>query len=135
MKSLKNLRDAIIRAHERGKKQVEIAVFLGISTSTVNDAIKRYKETGNNEDRKGRSRKKTARSRKNVQCAKGMIKRLLRVIDPRRKSVPKASPECGILEKGAEKDLVRNNLGNPGQDRRQFLQASESLHRCQGWTF
>jgi len=54
MKSLKNLRDAIIRAHERGKKQVEIAEFLGISTSTVNDAIKRYKETGNNEDRKGR---------------------------------------------------------------------------------
>uniref|UniRef100_A0A914E8C1 Uncharacterized protein n=1 Tax=Acrobeloides nanus TaxID=290746 RepID=A0A914E8C1_9BILA len=43
--------------------------------STVNDAIKRYKETGNNEDRKGRGRKKTARSRKNVQCAKGMIKR------------------------------------------------------------
>ena len=75
MKSLKNLRDAIIRAHERGKKQVEIAEFLGISTSTVNDAIKRYKETGNNEDRKGRGRKKTARSRKNVQCAKGMIKR------------------------------------------------------------
>uniref|UniRef100_A0A914CS76 Uncharacterized protein n=1 Tax=Acrobeloides nanus TaxID=290746 RepID=A0A914CS76_9BILA len=48
--------------------------FLGISTSTVNDAIKRYKETGNNEDQKGRGRKKTARSRKNVQCAKGMIK-------------------------------------------------------------
>ena len=30
MKSLKNLRDAIIRAHERDKKQVEIAEFLGI---------------------------------------------------------------------------------------------------------
>ena len=75
MKSLKNLRDAIIRAHERGKKQVEIAEFLGISTSTVNDAIKRYKETGNNEDRKGRGRKKTARSRKNIQCAIEMIKR------------------------------------------------------------
>ena len=75
MKSLKNLRDAIIHAHERGKKQVEIAEFLGISTSTVNDAIKRYKETGNNEDRKGRGRKKTARTRKNVLCAKGMIKR------------------------------------------------------------
>ena len=131
MKSLKNLRDAIIRAHERGKKQVEIAEFLGISTSTVNYAIKRYKETGNNEDRKGRGRKKTARSRKNVQCAKGMIKRLLRVVDPRRKSVPKALPECGVLEKGLE----RNNLGNPGQDRRQFPQASESFIDAKGKHF
>ena len=42
MKSLKNLREAIIRAHNRGKGQREIADFLGISPGTVNKAIKRF---------------------------------------------------------------------------------------------
>ena len=114
MKSLKNLRDAIIRAHERGKKQVEIAEFLGISTSTVNDAIKRYKETGNNEDRKGRGRKKTARSRKNVQCAKGMIKR-----NPttRANSTRKLAKKLDVSEASArrilKKDLNLKPLAKP----------------------
>jgi len=75
MKSLTNLRDAIIRAHERGKKQVEIAEFLGIPSSTVNDAIKRYEETGRSQDRAGRGRKKSARSKKSILRTKGMIKK------------------------------------------------------------
>uniref|UniRef100_A0A914BVW0 Uncharacterized protein n=1 Tax=Acrobeloides nanus TaxID=290746 RepID=A0A914BVW0_9BILA len=41
MKSLKNLREAIIRVHNRGKGQREIADFLGISPGTANKAIKR----------------------------------------------------------------------------------------------
>ncbi len=36
---MKDLRPAIIRAHNRGKKQNEIADFLGISQGTVSKAI------------------------------------------------------------------------------------------------
>ena len=42
MKGYKNLREAIIRAHDRGKTQREIADFLGIALGTVNKAIKRF---------------------------------------------------------------------------------------------
>ena len=45
MKGYKNLREAIIRAHDRGKTQREIADFLGIALWTVNKAIKRFEET------------------------------------------------------------------------------------------
>ena len=75
MKSLSSLREAIIRAHERGKTVMEIVDFLGISQSTVSKAIKRFEETGSNEDRPGRGRKKSARSKENILRAKGMNKR------------------------------------------------------------
>ena len=129
MKSLKNLRDAIIRAHERGKKQVEIAEFLGISTSTVNDAIKRYKETGNNEDRKGRGRKKTARSRKNVQCAKGMIKR-----NPttRANSTRKLAKKLYVFEASARRILKKDLNLKPFkfQKRQKFDNFPKRLKAC-----
>ena len=73
MKSLKNLREAIIRAHNRGKGQREIADFFGISPGTVNKAIKRFEETGSYEDRSGRGPKKTARSQESVQRALEML--------------------------------------------------------------
>ena len=68
------MRPAIIRAHENGKGVREIARFLDIEPSTVSRAIKRFEETGSNEDRK-RNREKPSRSRRNVQRAKEMIKR------------------------------------------------------------
>ena len=40
------LRERIIGAYLGGTKQVVIAVQLGIPTSTVNDTVQRYKETG-----------------------------------------------------------------------------------------
>ena len=70
MKGYKNLGEAIIRAHDRGKTQREIADFFGIALGTVSKAIKRFEETGIHKDRKGRDPKKTARSRRNVQIAK-----------------------------------------------------------------
>ena len=72
MKGYKNLREAIIRAHDRGKTQRKVADFLGIALGTVNKAIKRFEETGNHEDRKGRNPKKTARNRRNVQRKKSV---------------------------------------------------------------
>lgn len=70
MKSFTNLRDAIIRAHNRGRGVRKIADFLGISQSVVSKAIKRFEETGSNEDRPGRGRKKTARNPRNIQLPK-----------------------------------------------------------------
>uniref|UniRef100_A0A914E153 Insertion element IS150 protein InsJ-like helix-turn-helix domain-containing protein n=1 Tax=Acrobeloides nanus TaxID=290746 RepID=A0A914E153_9BILA len=75
MKSLTNLREAIIVAHNRGKKQTEIADFFGISQGAVSKAIKRFEETGSNQDRpKGRP-EKTARNRRNIMRAREMIQR------------------------------------------------------------
>ena len=68
----KDLRPAIIRAHEKGKGVREIARFLNISPATVSRAIKRFEETGSNKDRE---RVKTARNRRNIQRAKAMISR------------------------------------------------------------
>uniref|UniRef100_A0A914CZ67 Uncharacterized protein n=1 Tax=Acrobeloides nanus TaxID=290746 RepID=A0A914CZ67_9BILA len=48
MKQLQNLRESIIIAHNRGKKQAEIADFLGISQGAVSKTIKRFEETGSN---------------------------------------------------------------------------------------
>jgi IS30 family transposase len=42
---MKDLRPAIIRAHEKGKGVREIARFLDIEPSTVSRAIKRFEET------------------------------------------------------------------------------------------
>ena len=49
---MKEFRPAIIRMHERGKGVREIARDLGISPNTVSVAIKRFKETGSNENRR-----------------------------------------------------------------------------------
>uniref|UniRef100_A0A914ECA4 Transposase n=1 Tax=Acrobeloides nanus TaxID=290746 RepID=A0A914ECA4_9BILA len=48
---MKDLRPAIIRAHEKGKGVCEITRFLDIEPSTVSRAIKRFEETDSNEDR------------------------------------------------------------------------------------
>uniref|UniRef100_A0A914EJC5 Uncharacterized protein n=1 Tax=Acrobeloides nanus TaxID=290746 RepID=A0A914EJC5_9BILA len=69
------MRLAIIKLHEKGYSTREIEQLLDVSKSSVGRHIKRYDETGNHEDRKGRGRKKTARSRKNIERAKGMIQR------------------------------------------------------------
>uniref|UniRef100_A0A914E620 Uncharacterized protein n=1 Tax=Acrobeloides nanus TaxID=290746 RepID=A0A914E620_9BILA len=69
---MKEFRAAIIRMHERGTGKREIGRLLGIDESTVRKAIKRFEETGSNDNRK---REKTARSSRNIQRANGMIKR------------------------------------------------------------
>lgn len=60
MKSIKNYRPAIIRLFEQGFRVMEISRMLQVKRQTVSKAIKRFQETGTNEDRKGRGRPRTA---------------------------------------------------------------------------
>ena len=55
---MKELRPAIIRAHEQGKRVREIASFLNITPMMVSCAIKRFEETGSNQDRPKGNRKR-----------------------------------------------------------------------------
>jgi len=70
---MKDLRLAIIRLHENGYGKREISRMLTVPYTTVHRDIERYEETGRNKDRPGRGRKKTARSRRNIQRAKGAV--------------------------------------------------------------
>uniref|UniRef100_A0A914DIX4 Uncharacterized protein n=1 Tax=Acrobeloides nanus TaxID=290746 RepID=A0A914DIX4_9BILA len=72
---MSEMRPAIIKLHEKGYSVRKIEEMLDVPRSTVQDHIKRFEETRSNKDRKGRGRKRTARSKKNVQRAKGMLKR------------------------------------------------------------
>ena len=93
--------------HERGIGQREIARLLGIPLTTVHDDIRRFEETGSYEDRKGRGRKKTARSKRNIQRAKGIIKR-----NPTTKanSSRKLAKKLGIDQRQAW-EILRQDLG------------------------
>ena len=70
MKSHKGLREAILRMHAFGDTQQKIADALRINQSIVCRAIHR----GTIEDRAGRGRKRTARTRKNIRKVKAKIK-------------------------------------------------------------
>src|SRR6185312_9951725 len=106
------MRPAIIKLHEKGYSTREIEQLLDVSQSSVTRHIKRYEETGSHKDRKGRGRKKTATNRRNIQRAKEMIQRNLE-----RKSVLEAASERRISEKGVEKGMERNLIGNVDQGR------------------
>ena len=48
---MKNLRPSIVRLFEQGQRKSEIARLLKINEATVRKAIKRFQETGRNDDR------------------------------------------------------------------------------------
>ena len=102
MKQLQNLREAIIIAHNRGKKQAEIADFLGISQGAVSKTIKRFEKT--------------------------QPHGLHFLVDSPRKSVSETPPERRITETSVEESLERNYIGDPGQDRGQLSEALKGLH-------
>ena len=104
---MKELRPAIIRAHEQGKGMREIASFLNITPMMVSRAIKRFEETGSNQDRSKRRPEKTARNRRNIQRTKEMNQR-----NPTTKanSTRKLAKKLGIGRESARK-LLREDLG------------------------
>lgn len=125
-------RPAIIRLHENGKSMNKIAKDLGISRCAVQNAVKRFEETGSNEDRPGRGRKKSARSKKNIQRARRMIKQ-----NPTTKanSTRKLAKKLGVDQRQAW-EILREDLGlKPWKyQKRQKLNAQakqKRLDRCQ----
>ena len=63
---MKELRPAIIRMYQNGIPMREISRLLDVPKSIVIDDIKRFEETGTNEDRAGRGRKRAEELQKIV---------------------------------------------------------------------
>ena len=72
---MKELRVAIFRLFEEGKKKREISRLLKVPEATVRKPIKRFQETGSHKDHQGRGRKKTVNSATNRQKIKGRLQR------------------------------------------------------------
>jgi transposase len=62
---MKELRPAIIKMYQNEIPMREIPRLLDVPKSIVIDDIKCFEETGTNEDRAGRDRKRAARTTKN----------------------------------------------------------------------
>jgi hypothetical protein len=60
---------------------------------------------------------------------------LKNMVDSRRKSVLENPPECGVFETSVEESVEWNQLGNFGQDRKQFSKAPEGLYWRKRWPF
>jgi transposase len=75
MQHLSELRGGIIRLFEQGKSGYKIARLLKTPYSTVKKAIKRFRETGGNNDRPRSGRPRIARTPDNRQKIKARIKR------------------------------------------------------------
>lgn len=131
---MKDLRPAIIRAHNRGKKQNEIADFLGISQGTVSKAIKRFEETGSNQDRAGRGRPRKARTPINKRKIKGRIQR-----NPssRKNSTRKMAAVVGISKSSVHRILRKDlNLKSRREAEAQNLEErkmQKRAERCPMW--
>ena len=119
---MKEFRAAIIRMHERGTGKREIGRLLGIDESTVRKAIKRFEETGSNDNRK---REKTARSSRNIQRSKGMIKRNATT---KVNSTRKLAKKLGVSQESARQILRTDlNLKPYKLQKRQKLSAAARL--------
>ena len=94
------MRPAIIKLHEKGYSTREIEQ-LDVSQSSVTRHIKRFEETGSHKDRKGRGRKKTTRSEKNIQHSKGMIRRNPKIL--MEKACQKPHPNVESLKRALKK--------------------------------
>uniref|UniRef100_A0A914EF83 Transposase n=1 Tax=Acrobeloides nanus TaxID=290746 RepID=A0A914EF83_9BILA len=121
---MKEFRAAIIRMHERRTGKREIGRLLGIDESTVRKAIKRFEETGSNDNRK---REKTARSSRNIQRAKGMIKRNATT---KVNSTRKLAKKLGVSQESA-RQILRTDLKPYKLQKRQKLSAAARLKRLQ----
>lgn len=58
---------------EKKMKQKDVALIFGVRPSTVSDAIKRYKETGEHKNQAGQGRKRTAKDDANVDKVKKLL--------------------------------------------------------------
>ena len=90
------LRSAFIQAKQQGRSISEIARFFGVKWDTVNNAMKRFEETGSNKNREGSGRRRSARDEETVFATALAI-----TADPstKRNSTRKLSKKLGISRK------------------------------------
>src|SRR5882724_4001007 len=72
---MKEFRGGIIRLFEQGKSGYQIAKDMKLPYTTVRDTIRRYRETGNYNDRPRSGRPRTARTPVKIRKIKGRIQR------------------------------------------------------------
>ena len=72
---MKNYRHIIVRLFQEGKRVSEIAKSLNLVKSTVSRTIKRFQETGSNNDRPGKGRPRTSNTNANRKKIKLQIVR------------------------------------------------------------
>ena len=128
MRSRKDLRSAIARMAESGNGVVEILLLLDIPHSTVSKALKRFQETGANEDRPGRGRPRTANNTCNQEKVLSRIER-----NPRTKknSTRKIAKAIGI-----SRESVRRILRGAGLKARKEVKAHLITEQAKlsGWS-
>jgi transposase len=101
------MRPAIIKLHEKGLSERKIAALLDVPKTTAHRHIKRFEESGSHQNKPKGKPEKTARNRRNIQRAKGMIQR-----NPTTKanSVRKLARKLGIGRDSAHR-ILREDLG------------------------
>jgi inhibitor of nuclear factor kappa-B kinase subunit alpha len=101
---MKSFRPAIIRLFEEGKKISEIARLLNLPRMTVSDAVKRYQETGSNNDRVRSGRPRTSNTSMNRKRIKGRIQRNPKL------STRKLAKSTGVSRSSVQR-ILKNHLG------------------------
>jgi IS30 family transposase len=104
------MRLAMIKLREKGLSIRKISELLDVPVMTISDHIKRYEETGRHENKpKGRP-EKSSRNRRNIQRAKGMIKR-----NPTTKvnSTRKLAKKLGISQTSFARTSSHETHGRP----------------------
>jgi transposase len=90
IKKISELRPAFVfLVKERGKSRREIAKFFGVRRETVNEALRRHDATGNNKNRRGQGRKRTATNMAHVEEVREILNRNNRT--RRKQGVPASS--------------------------------------------
>ena len=97
-------RNTVIKLHKSGETNVKIPKWLKMNRSTVWKIVKKFKETGNTLDRKGRGRKRSIRT---LQLIKNMRKKLQRNPCQSCRSLAAA----GVMGKSTMHQVLRDDLG------------------------
>ncbi len=125
---MKEVRLAVIRLFQEGRSKAEISRLLQVPETTVRRDIKRYQETGSNNDRAGRGRKRTANTAVNRRKIRQRIQ-----TNPRR-SARKLAKDIGMRRESTRLILTNELKKKPYKMREAHLltdaMKTMRLERC-----
>lgn len=121
-------RYAILEMFHRGIRQSEIVRGLGLSKSTVSDAVLRFKELGHDGDRPGKGKKPTSNNPRNRKIIKKRVGRNCKV------SMRKIAREIGLNRESVRKIAIYELGLKPYKSQKVQLRTDENkrvrLQRC-----